>query len=507
MVEEMGSANQDMNDVNKESMESMYDGYLSEEIHKGKVVEGEIVGSTDTGWLVNVNYKCEGFLPRSEWTHRVLVDEASEPQKGDKVRVQVVNVGQGEEAQLLVSRWRPEFDERWSRIEKESAENELLSVSGLRKIKGGLIVDCCGIEGFIPISHLAQEGRGVNPGRFVGETFNVKILEKERGKRRLVLSRRELVEREAQSQREAFYSRVSEGDVVEGTVSSITSFGIFVSLGNDMEGLVHISEIAWQRNVKPREQYKRGDTIKVKVLGLDKETNRISLSIRQTLQDPWETVSERWHIGDRTSGTVTNLTDFGAFVEIEPGIEGLIHIGDLSWHRIKHPKEVLRKGQSVEVQVLEVDMDRKRIGLGYKQLNDPWNGVEERFQPRQDIPVKVVRLADFGAFVQLEEGVEGLIHISQLSRQRVEKPGDVLQEGQEIVARILEINPAERRIRLSLSAIEDEKEKKNRDEDRKGRDESRPRRAAESRKSHEPAYQPDDTSVTIGDVLKNMLDA
>ena len=507
MVEEMGSTNQEMNDVNKESMESMYDGYLSEEIHKGKVVEGEIVGSTETGWLVNVNYKCEGFLPRSEWTHRVLVDEASEPQKGDKVRVQVVNVGQGEEAQLLVSRWRPEFDERWSRIEKESAENELLSVSGLRKIKGGLIVDCCGIEGFIPISHLAQEGRGVNPGRFVGETFNVKILEKERGKRRLVLSRRELVEREAQSQREAFYSRVSEGDVVEGTVSSITSFGIFVSLGNDMEGLVHISEIAWQRNVKPREQYKRGDTIKVKVLGLDKETNRISLSIRQTLQDPWETVSERWHIGDRTSGTVTNLTDFGAFVEIEPGIEGLIHIGDLSWHRIKHPKEVLRKGQSVEVQVLEVDMDRKRIGLGYKQLNDPWNGVEERFQPRQDIPVKVVRLADFGAFVQLEEGVEGLIHISQLSRQRVEKPGDVLQEGQEIVARILEINPAERRIRLSLSAIEDEKEKKNRDEDRKGRDESRPRRAAESRKSHEPAYQPDDTSVTIGDVLKNMLDA
>lgn len=507
MVEEIVNANQDMNDVNKESMESMYDGYLSEEIHKGKVVDGEIVGSTETGWLVNVNYKCEGFLPRSEWTHRVLVDQPAEPQKGDKVRVQVVNVGQGEEAQLLVSRWRPEFDERWSRIEKESSENEVLSVTGLRKIKGGLIVDCCGIEGFIPISHLAQEGRGVNPGRFVGETFNVKVLEKERGKRRLVLSRRELVEKETEAQREDFYSRVHEGDVVEGIVSSITSFGVFVSLGNDMEGLVHISEIAWQRNAKPREQYKRGDTINVKVLGLDRETNRISLSIRQTLQDPWETVSERWHVGDKTTGAVTNLTDFGAFVEIEPGIEGLIHIGDLSWHRIKHPKEVLRKGQQVEVQVLEIDTDRKRIGLGYKQLNDPWNGVEERFQPRQDIPVKVVRLADFGAFVQLEEGVEGLIHISQLSRQRVEKPGDVLQEGQEVIARILEINPAERRIRLSLSAIEDEKERKNRDEERKNRDDSRPRRSQESRKSHEPAYQPDDTSVTIGDVLKNKLDA
>ncbi len=488
MVEEIVNANHEMNDVNKESMESMYDGYLSEEIHKGKVVEGEIVGSTETGWLVNVNYKCEGFLPRSEWTHRVLVD-------------------QGEEAQLVVSRWRPEFDERWSRIEKEAAEKEILPVTGLRKIKGGLIVDCFGIEGFIPISHLAQEGRAVNPGRFVGETFNVKILEKERNKRRLVLSRRELVERETQEQRESFYARVKEGDVVEGTVSSITSFGIFVSLGNDMEGLVHISEIAWQRNVKPREQYKRGDTVKVKVLGIDRETNRISLSIRQTLPDPWDSVSERWHIGDRTTGTVTNLTDFGAFVEIEPGIEGLIHIGDLSWHRIKHPKEILRKGQSVEVQVLEIDTERKRIGLGYKQLNDPWNGVEERYRPKQDVPVKVVRLADFGAFVQLEEGVEGLIHISQLSRQRVEKPGDVLQEGQEVVARILEVNPAERRIRLSLSAIEDEQEKKHREEERKTRDDERRKRGPESRKAHEPAYQPDDTSVTIGDVLRDILDS
>ncbi|HOV29362.1 MAG TPA: S1 RNA-binding domain-containing protein, partial [Synergistales bacterium] len=154
-----------------------------------------------------------------------------------------------------------------------------------------------------------------------------------------------------------------------------------------------------------------------------------------------------------------------------------------------------------------IDTERKRIGLGYKQLNDPWNGVEERYRPKQDVPVKVVRLADFGAFVQLEEGVEGLIHISQLSRQRVEKPGDVLQEGQEIVARILEVNPAERRIRLSLSAIEDEQERKHREEERKTRDEERRKRGPEPRKTHEPAYQPDDTSVTIGDVLRDILDS
>ena len=163
---------------------------------------------------------------------------------------------------------------------------------------------------------------------------------------------------------------------------------------------------------------------------------------------------ERWQKGQQTKGVVTNVTDFGAFVEVEPGIEGLIHIGDLSWSRIKTPSEVIRKGQEVETVVLDIDPEKKRMSLGYKQLNDPWKGVEERYAKGQDIQVKVVRLADFGAFVEIEKGVEGLIHISQLSTHRVEKPGDVLQEGQEVTARVLEVNPAERRIRLSISAIE-----------------------------------------------------
>ena len=222
--------------------------------------------------------------------------------------------------------------------------------------------------------------------------------------------------------------------------------------------------------------FKKGDKVTVKVIGIDREKDRISLSIKQTTGDPWDTVGERIHNGDVMKGTVTNLTDFGAFVEIEPGIEGLIHVGDISWQRIKKPRDVLKRGQELEVLVLDVDTEKKRISLGLKQLNDPWNGIETRYTPGQDIKVKVVRLADFGAFVEVEEGVEALIHISQISRKRVEKPGDVLSEGQEVETRILEINPAERRMRLSMSVLEPEPEPEPAPVEEKRSSEGRPER-------------------------------
>ena len=313
--------------------------------------------------------------------------------------------------------------------------------------------------------------------------------------------------------RQSFYDQVHEGDVLEGDVSSITSFGVFVNLGA-MEGLVHISELSWQRNAKAKEVVAKGDHVKVKIIAIDKENNRISLSIRQTLDDPWNTVAERWTAGIKTEGTVTNLTEFGAFVEIEPGIEGLIHIGDLSWTRIKHPKEVLKKGQKVEVSVIEVDTDRKRISLGFKQLNDPWQGVVEKYAKDMEVPVKVVRIADFGAFVELEEGVEGLIHISQLSSQRVENPKEVLSEGQEVTARILEVNPTERRIRLSLRPANEEPAKRTPREENSSRPEGaakknndeRPRRRRQDgdrkRPDNNNNLPQEETNVTIGDFLK-----
>lgn len=491
----------------EETMEEMMQQYdVMGDFHRGKVVEGTIVDISEEGWLVDVGYKCEGFLPRREWTHKVLVEDSAEPENGAKITVQITNLGQGEDAQLGLSRWRCEFDGRWNRLEEELEKNETIDVTGIRKVKGGLIVSAFGLEGFIPISHLAEEGRGVNPGRLIDQVFPVKLIEKDRRKRRLVFSRRSLIEAEMTGLREAFYEQVHEGDVLEGDVSSITSFGVFVNLGA-MEGLVHITELSWQRNAKAKDVVSKGDHIKVKVIGIDQENNRISLSIRQTLSDPWETVSERWRPGMATEGTVTNLTEFGAFVEIEPGIEGLIHIGDLSWTRIKHPKEVLKKGQKVEVSIIEVDTERKRISLGYKQLNDPWKNIDAKYVKDQEIPVKVVRLVDFGAFVEIEEGIEGLIHISQLSSKRVENPREVLSEGQEVTARVLEVNPTERRIRLSLRPANEEPVKRVSHEESK--DERPRRRRTDGRKEADRQANQlpkEETNVTIGDFLQHARD-
>jgi len=481
-----------------ESMESIMEQYDLEEVKRGKVVEGSVVEQSEEGWLVDVGFKCEGFLPRHEWSHRVLVEQKETPQVGDNVRVQVVSLRQGEEAQLVVSRWRAEFDERWNELEETLKANDVIDVRGVRKVKGGLIVDCCGIEGFIPISHLAEEGRGVNPSRLVDDTFSAKVIEKDRRKRRVVLSRRTILEEELGALREEFYTNTAEGQVLEGKVTTITSFGAFVNLG-PIEGLVHNTELSWRRNARPRDIVNKGAQVQVKVIGIDKENNRVSLSIKQTQPDPWENVSEKWAEGSMVEGRVTNLTDFGAFVELEPGVEGLVHIGDVSWQRIRHPREVLRKGQQVEVQILSVDTENSRISLGYKQLNDPWKGIEDRFNVKGDYEVKVVRLTDFGAFVELEEGVEGLIHVSQLSRKRVEKPQDVLQEGQEVTARIIEIKPDERRIRLSISAMEEPAPRadRDRDTDRKRRKQAPDKSAAQ--------YVDGDASVTIGDLWSDAL--
>ncbi|MBO8153544.1 S1 RNA-binding domain-containing protein [Thermovirga sp.] len=483
---------------NEESMENIFEQYISDDIRRGKVVEGVIVDATDGGWLVDVGFKVEGFLPRNEWTQGILVEEKETPQKGDTVTVKVVSLKHGEEAQLVVSRWRCEFDRRWSEMEKYLENNDIVTVKGLRKVKGGIIADCFGLEGFIPISHVAEEGKGLNLSKLVGGTFDVKVIEKDRRKRRLVLSRRVILEEERAKLLEEFYGKVSEGDVLEGTVSTVTSFGAFVDLG-PIEGLVHISELSWQKNAKPKDVVSKGDKVSVKVIGIDKEKNKISLSLKQLQPDPWESAKEKFSVGDVIKGTITNVMDFGAFVEVAPGVEGLIHISDLSWHKIKHPKEVVKKGQTIEAQVLSLDWDNKRISLGLKQLHDPWKNIEERYQINQDYPVKVVRLTDFGAFVELEEGVEGLIHVSQISRKRVEKPSDVLSEGQELQARIVDIKPQDRRIRLSIAAIEEENYRKQKEEERKQK------KAEQTKNKQQFVAEEDNVSVTIGDILGDVL--
>ena len=438
-----------------ETMQEALDQY-GDNVHlrKGEIRKGTVINKTDNGFLVDVGFKCEGLLPMKEYTNHALIEEeGAEPKPGDVIEVEVVSVRDGDDAQLLLSRWRHEFDRRWDALDAALKANPVMEVKGISKVKGGLMVNAMGLEGFIPVSQLTLAGRGANPQNFVGQTITVKALDHDKRKHRLVFSRRMLLE-EAENERKAkFYERVHEGDVVEGEVSSLTDFGVFVNLG-EMDGLVHLTEITWKRSFKLKDMFKKGDKVTVKVIGIERDKDRISLSIKQIAGDPWDTIDQKLHKGDVMKGTVTNLTDFGAFVEIEPGIEGLVHVGDISWARVKKPRDVLKRGQELDVLVLDIDMDKKRISLGCKQLNDPWNDIDKKYVPGQDITVKVVRLADFGAFVEVEEGVEALIHISQLSRKRVEKPADVLAEGQEVTARVLEVNPEQRRMRLSLSALE-----------------------------------------------------
>lgn len=477
----------------------------NEEISRGKVVEGTIVDKVAEGYLVDVGYKCEGVLPLREWSHQVLVDDDAEPEVGQTVLVQVTNKRDGEEAQLVVSRWRCEFDRRWAEMEAKLAESDVITVKGLRKVKGGLIVDCCKLEGFIPLSQMTANGRGVNPDQMVGDEFEAKLLEKDKRKRRLVLTRRALLEDGMDEARSKFFEEVHVGDVIDGKVSSLTSFGIFVNVGN-IEGLVHNTEVSWQRSGKARDAFKKGDEVKVKVIGMDEKSGKVSLSIRQAEGNPWDTVLDRWHKDDHVKGVVSNVTDFGAFVEVEPGIEGLVHIGDLSWGRVKNPRDVVRKGQELECVILDIDANRRRMSLGYKQLNDPWAGVQDRYAQGQEINVKVVRLADFGAFVELEQGVEGLIHISQLSNSRVENPKDVLSEGQEVKARVLEVNPEQRRIRLTLRdeaaapAPRPRAEKAERAERSEQRTE-RPRRQKREEPQKSFAVFSDEGSFTFADLL------
>lgn len=446
------------NEHEPETMQEALDKY-GDNVHlrRGEIKTGTVISKSENGFLVDIGFKCEGVLPMKEYTNHSLIETEPEPKPGDQIEVEVVSVRDGDDAQLLLSRWRHEFDKRWAKLDALAAENPVMTVRGVGRVKGGLMVESCGLEGFIPVSHLTLAGRNVNPSNFVGQNIKVKILDHDKRKHRLVFSRRELLEQAENERKAKFYERVHEGDVLEGEVSSLTDFGVFVNLG-EMDGLVHLTEVTWKRSFKLRDMFKKGDKVTVKVTGIDKEKDRISLSIKQVSGDPWDTVADKIHKGDVFKGTVTNLTEFGAFVELEPGIEGLVHVGDISWARIKKPRDVLKKGQELDVVVLDVDLEKKRISLGSKQLHDPWNDADKRYLPGQDITVKVVRLAEFGAFVEVEEGVEALIHISQLSRKRVDKPADVLKEGDEVTARVLEVNPEQRRMRLSLSALEPEPE-------------------------------------------------
>jgi small subunit ribosomal protein S1 len=427
---------------------------LEKRVRPGQVLTGKVVFVGSEGVAVDIGAKTEGIIPFNQLTEKPLSDEELKGllKPGDEVRVQVLKVDP-ETGQILLSRKKVEATEHWDRIQELYEKGEPVTVTVKEKVKGGVVAELDGVQAFIPASQLDLR-RIPNLDAYVGQQILAKIIELNRKKGRVLLSRRAVLEEEQKKAKEAFFQSLAPGQVVEGTVVDVTDFGAFVNLG-PVDGLVHRSEITWGRFNHPREVLHKGQKVRAQVVSVDPEKERVNLSIKALIPDPWSTVAEKYPVGTRVRGKVVGLTPFGAFVEVEPGLEGLIHISELSWtKRPKHPSEVVKEGDEVEAVVLRLDPAERRLSLGLKQTQpDPWQQLVEKYPPGTVVKGKVTGVTDFGVFVELEPGMEGLVHVSELDHARVENPAALFKKGDEMEVVVLNIDPVEQRISLSRKRL------------------------------------------------------
>lgn len=427
---------------------------LEKTVQRGQIVTGTVVFVTNDGVMVDIGARTEAIIPLNQLTEENLPEEELKNllKPGDTVTAYVVRADL-ENGQVVLSKKRAEADQSWIKIQSLYEQGEPVMVQVKEKVKGGLVATIEGIRAFLPASQVDLK-RTPDLDEYVGQSFLVKIIELNRKKGRVILSRRTVLEAEQKAARSQILASLKEGDIVEGQVVEVTEFGVFVALGG-VDGLVHRSEITWGRFNHPKDVVQKGQTVKAKVLSVDTERERVNLSMKALSEDPWLTVSEKHPIGSKLIGKVVGLTQFGAFVEVEPGLEGLIHISELSWtKRPKHPSEILKEGQEVEAQVLRIDPVERRLSLGLKQTQpDPWKSLPDRYPPGTPVKGKVTGLTDFGVFVEIEPGIEGLIHVSELAYERVEKPSELFKKGDEVEVAILQIDPVEQRISLSRKRL------------------------------------------------------
>jgi len=379
---------------------------LSKEIRKGQVVKGKVVFVGHDGVAVDIGTKVEGLIPFTHLTTKELPEEELRNllKPGDEVEVYVMRVDP-EEGQILLSRKRVEAERAWKKVAELYEKGEPIEVVPTERVKGGLVAYVEGLRAFIPASQVDLK-RNVNLDEFVGQPIKAKIIELSR-KGRIILSRRALLEEEEKRRKKEFLENLEPGQIVEGKVVEVTDFGAFVNLG-PVDGLVHRSELSWGRFSHPREVIKEGDVVRAKVISVDPERERVNLSIKAATPNPWEVVSEKYQVGQKVKGKVVGLTPFGAFVEVEPGLEGLIHISEMSWtKRPKHPSEVVKEGEEVEA-VIQIEPEEKRLSLGLRQLMpDPWKELPDKYPPGTIIKGKVTGITPFGVFVEIEPGIEG----------------------------------------------------------------------------------------------------
>ena len=415
----------------------------------GDLIKGKVVKKGEENYFVNINSKSEGLLPLRE--KMVGKEEVVENQleEGDEAWVVVTNID--EQGYVWLSREQALYQGAWIDIEEIQIQNKTLTAKVKKRVKGGLIVDV-GVNAFLPASCVDIAPKNLD--EFIDKTISVKIIEADRKAKNVVVSRKAVLEEEKERQKKELFDSLEIGQIRTGTVRNITDFGVFIDLGG-VDGLLHISEVSWRKtNDDLEELFHRGEEIEVKVIAFDPEKEEISLSLKRLQPDPWEDIEERIRPGDIVKGKVVSLRDFGVFVEIEEGLEGLIRISDLSWGYVRHPQEVVQVGSIVESRVLEVDKDKRRISLGIKQvLPDPWEDIEERYHVDSTVKVRISSITHRGVWGEIEEGVEGRIPLEELSWKRVTRPSEIVRRNQVVEAKIVKIDAESRQIILSIRQL------------------------------------------------------
>ena len=437
-----------MDEAERARLMALYAGSFRN-IAEGEVIKGTVLQVSESEVIVDVGYKSEGIISLSEF-----LDENGEAavHPGDTVDV-LLERTEDRDGHIVLSREKAEKMKIWDEVEKAYADRKVVLGRVIERIKGGLAVDI-GVRAFLPGSQI--DVRPVrNLDSLKGQELRMRVIKVNKKRGNIVLSRKALLEEENAEKKKETLATLAEGKVMPGVVKNLTDYGAFIDLGG-IDGLLHVTDMSWGRAQHPSELFKVNDEVDVIVLKFDPTTERVSLGYKQLHADPWISAAERYQVGQRLSGKVVSLTDYGAFVELEPGVEGLIHVSEMSWSkRVKHPSKLLTVGDSVESMVLGVDPAARRISLGLKQIeSNPWHQLTERYPVGSKLTGKVRNLTEFGAFVEVEDGIDGLIHISDMSwSKRLKHPSEVLKKGDEVETMVLNIDPDNQRLSLGLKQL------------------------------------------------------
>ncbi|MDR4459840.1 MAG: 30S ribosomal protein S1 [Nitrospirales bacterium] len=443
----MNTLTQQPEKIDRETLAALYDETFKN-IEEGTITEGRVIDIQRDRVVVDIGYKSEGMIPADQFSPEELEQLAV----NDPVQVYIEQC-EDADGNLLLSKEKADKMKVWEDLEVAHKDEKQVQGKVISRIKGGMIVDI-GVKAFLPGSQI-----DLTPVRdldgLVGKTYNFKIIKINHRRGNVVVSRRALLEETRDKRRQSTLSTLSEGQLIEGTVKNITDYGAFLDLGG-IDGLLHITDISWGRVGHPSDMFSIGDRVEVLVLKYDRETGRISLGVKQKSPDPWTKVEEKYPARSRVNGRVVSLTDYGAFVELEPGVEGLVHVSEMSWtHEVRHPSKVVSVGDTIEAQVLHVDQHSRKISLGMKQTApNPWDIIEDKYPEGTEIEGKVKSVTDFGAFVGLDEGVDGLIHISDMSwTKHIKHPSELFKKGQSVKAVILKIDKEKERLSLGYKQL------------------------------------------------------